>query len=69
MRPEGAGPQGRASDGERVHLARILWHLIKHRTPYDPTVWQHAEEKLKLKQIQRLHQSATALGFKLITTT
>ncbi|HEU5070505.1 MAG TPA: IS110 family transposase, partial [Verrucomicrobiae bacterium] len=50
-------------------LARILWHLIKHRTPYDPTVWQHAEEKLKLKKIQRLHQSATALGFKLITTT
>ncbi|HEU5069723.1 MAG TPA: hypothetical protein VFV96_04820 [Verrucomicrobiae bacterium] len=47
----------------------ILWHLIKHRTPYDPTVWQHAEEKLKLKKIQRLHQSATALGFKLTTTT
>jgi len=46
-------------------LARILWHLIKHRTPYDPTVWQHAEEKLKLKKIQRLHQSAAALGFQL----
>jgi len=49
-------------------LARILWHLTKHRTPYDPTVWQHAEEKLRQKKIQRLHQSAAALGFKLLTT-
>jgi hypothetical protein len=65
MRPQGASPQGRASDGERVHLARILWHLIKHRTPYDPTVWQLAEEKLKLKKLHRLHQTAAALGFKL----
>ena len=46
-------------------LARILWHLLKHRTPYDPTVWAHAEEKRRQKKIQRLHQSATALGFKL----
>lgn len=65
IRPQGAGPQGRASDGERVQLARILWHLIKHRTPYDPAVWQQAEEKLKQKKIQRLHQNAAALGFKL----
>jgi len=46
-------------------LARILWHLIKHRTPYDPTVWQHAEAKLQQKKIHRLHQSAAALGFQL----
>lgn len=49
-------------------LARILWHLIKHRTPYDPAVWQQAEAKLRQKKIQRLHQSAAALGFKLLTT-
>ena len=48
-------------------LARILWHLIKHRTPYDPTVWHQAEEKLKRKKIQRLHQTAAALGFTLTT--
>ena len=48
-------------------LARIIWHLLKHQTPYDPTVWQEAEEKLKRKKIQRLHQSAAALGFKLTT--
>jgi hypothetical protein len=49
-------------------LARIRWHLIKHRTPYDPTVWQYAGEKLRQKKIRRLHQNAAALGFKLLTT-
>jgi transposase len=46
-------------------LARILWHLMKHRVPYDPSVWQQAEEKLRQKKIKRLHQSAAALGFQL----
>jgi len=48
-------------------LARILWHLLKYQEPYDPAVWAQAEEKLKKKKIQRLHQSAAALGFKLTT--
>jgi len=47
-------------------LARILWHLIKHQTPYDPTVWAKAEEKLQKKKLQRLHQNAAALGYKLV---
>jgi hypothetical protein len=25
-------------------LARIIWHMSKHRTLYDPTVWLKAEE-------------------------
>lgn len=45
--------------------ARILRHLIKHRTPYDPAVWPHAEEKLRLRKIRRLRPSAAALGFQL----
>lgn len=49
-------------------LARILWHLLKHRVPYDPAVWQLAEEKLRQKKIQRLRQNAAALGFTLTTT-
>jgi transposase len=49
-------------------LARILWHLIKHRQPYDPTVWAAAEEKLKKKKLHHLHQTAAALGYKLIST-
>lgn len=48
-------------------LARIIWHLIKFRAPYDPTVWNKAEEKLRKKKIKRLHQTAAALGFKLLT--
>jgi transposase len=48
-------------------LARILWHLLKYNKPYDPNVWAQAEEKLKKKKIQRLHQNAATLGFKLLT--
>jgi len=47
-------------------LARIVWHLIKHRQPYDPTVWAGAEEKLKKKKLQRLHQHAATLGYRLV---
>lgn len=47
-------------------LARIVWHLIKHRQPYDPTVWAAAEEKLKKKKLQRLHQNAATLGYRLV---
>jgi len=46
-------------------LARILWHLVRFQVPYDPSVWAKAEEKLRQKKINRLHQSAAALGFKL----
>ena len=49
-------------------LARILWHLLKHGVPYDPKVWAVAEEKLKRKKLQRLHQNAAALGYKLTST-
>ncbi len=48
-------------------LARILWHLIKYRCPYNPAVWAKAEEKLRHKRIIRLHQNAAALGFKILS--
>jgi len=47
-------------------LARILWHLIKYRQPYDPNAWAISEAKLGRKKVKRLEQSAAALGFKLI---
>ncbi len=47
-------------------LARILWHFIKYRVPYDPAVWAQAEAKLKQKKIKRLQQTAAALGFLLL---
>lgn len=49
-------------------LARIIWHLIKYRIPYDPIVWAQAEAKLKQKKIKRLQQNAAALGYQLLST-
>ena len=48
-------------------LARIIWHMIKQRTPYDPTVLAKAEEKLRKKKLLRLHQNAAALGLRLVS--
>ncbi len=48
--------------------ARIIWHLIKYRLPYDPSVWAQAEAKLKQKKLKYLQQNAAALGYKLLCT-
>jgi transposase len=48
-------------------LARILWHMMKYRAPYDSSVWDQAEAKLKQKKIKRLQQNAAALGFQLLS--
>ena len=66
MRPEGAGPQGRASGGERVQLARILWHLLKFREPFNPEVFAQAEEKMKRRKLARLQNLAATLNYSLI---
>jgi len=50
-------------------LARILWHLLKYRETYNPTVWAKAEEKLKAKRLKYLHQTAASHGFKLVCAT
>ena len=63
----GKGPQGRASDGERVHLARILWHLLKFKVPFDPEVFAQAEAKLKRKQLARLQNLAATLNYQLVS--
>lgn len=47
-------------------LARVLWHLFKYREAFNPEVFQKEEEKMKRKQLARLHNSAAALGLKLI---
>jgi len=41
--------------------------LLKYREVYDPKAWLAAEEKMRAKKLKRLHQNATALGYKLIT--
>jgi len=47
-------------------LARILWHLFKHREAFNPEVFRQSEAKLQRKKLARLHNSAAALGLKLI---
>jgi len=47
-------------------LARILWHLFKHREAFNPEVFRKEEEKMQRKKLARLHNTATALGFKLV---
>lgn len=47
-------------------LARIIWHLLKHHEAYDPKVWAAAEDKMKVKRLKRLEQSAASYGFKLV---
>ena len=49
-------------------LARILWHLFKHREAFNPEVFRKEEEKMQRKKLARLHNTAAALGFKLVPT-
>ncbi len=60
------GPQGRASGRERVHLARILWHLFKYRQAFNPEVFKREEEKMQRKKLARLQNTAAGLGLKLV---
>ena len=47
-------------------LARILWHLLKYRQPFNPDVFRKEEEKLRRKKLARLQNIAAALGYRLI---
>ena len=46
--------------------APILWHLFKYREAFDPEVFRKEEEKMQRKKLARLHNTAAALGLKLI---
>ena len=47
-------------------LARILWHLFKHREAFNPEVFKKEEEKMRRKKLARLQNTAAALGLKLV---
>ena len=47
-------------------LARILWHLLKFREPFNPEVFAQAEAKLKRKQLARLQNLAANLNYQLV---
>jgi transposase len=46
-------------------LARVLYHLIKTRQPYQESVFAIVEERARHRQFIRLKRQASALGFQL----
>ena len=47
-------------------LARILWHLLKFKAPFNPEVFAKEEAKMKRKKLQRLVAMATTLNYRLV---
>ena len=66
IRPEGEGPQGRASGGERVHLARIIWSMVVGGQPYDPAKAFDSTPASTARRIKNLQNQAHALNLKLV---
>ncbi len=54
------------SDGNRAHLARILWHLLKFKEPFNPEVFAREEEKMKRRKLARLQNMAATLNYSLV---
>jgi transposase len=47
-------------------LARIVWHLVKFKQPFNPEVFRKEEEHQQKKKLKRLHHTAASLGFTLV---
>ena len=47
-------------------LARILWHLFKYREAFNPEVFKKEAERMQRKKLARLHNTAAALGLRLV---
>lgn len=47
-------------------LARIIYHLVTHRVPYDEGTFTHYETQRRVRRQRHLHEEARALGFQLV---
>ena len=47
-------------------LARVLWHLLKFKQPFNPEVFAKEEQKMKRKKLQRLHNMAESLNCRIV---
>ena len=47
-------------------LARILWHLLKYKAPFNPEVFAKEEAKMQRHKLARLQNLAAALNYQLI---
>ncbi len=46
-------------------LARVLWHLLKFKEPFDWNVFQKEEQKMKRKKLARLQTLAAVMDYQL----
>jgi transposase len=46
-------------------LARVLWHLLKYKEPFNPEVFAREEEKMKRRKLARLQNLAASLNYQL----
>lgn len=67
MRARLGGPQAITAAAHK--LARILYHLLTTRAPYDETVFAVEQQKQKLRLHKRLTKQAQILGFQLVPIT
>jgi hypothetical protein len=54
------------SGRERAHLARILWHMLKFKDAFNPEVFAKEEAKMQRKKLERLHNMAESLNYRLV---
>jgi transposase len=50
-------------------LARIIYHMLKHRQPFDPDRLQQNQQHLKQRRLKRLKRLAGQLGMDLVPST
>ena len=62
----GASEPGRASRGERVHLARIIWSLIVSGQLYDETKAFTITAASTARRLKNLQHQAKALNMTLV---
>jgi hypothetical protein len=47
-------------------LARVLWHMLKFREPFNPEVFKLEEQKLEHRKLNRLQSLASFLNYRLV---
>jgi transposase len=50
-------------------LARIIYHLVKNRCPYDASIFAAEEERQRQRREKNLHRQAAAMGLQLVPLT
>lgn len=67
MRARLGGPQAITAAAHK--LARIIYHLLTTRTPYDETVFAVKQQRQKIRLHKRFSKQAQILGFQLVPVT